>query len=278
MEKKPKNPATRSSQSDISKTLTVLKQSGARFLKSETNELLEQLRNIVIGPVAHSEDQALFAQIANVVKVSVDGAKKYIKTTKETHKPQIDALATQLDAAKTKLKDLIEPVTELVRELERIDSQARNAINTFATEQFRREEAAKAQAAAEAAKAQAASSPPKFMPKAPDTPKLADTKPQTLTYRTIRKVIVKDLAAVPDNLVVKQVDVDLLRMWLQNNTFMLSDDIEALADGRVKIMIPAGKVPEAALVRTGVKERIILDLNGCAGVEIVEEKSVAVTQ
>ena len=188
-----------------------------------------------------------------------------------TAKPEIKKLDETLKDLKSEYKEKAAPYKEVVDELDRIDESARNALSVFVTEKER-------QAAEVKIAAPTAGEGPKFMPAVPASAPVS-YKGHDLGFTTKKVVQVVDINAVPDQYIQFKPNQERIAAWLGSKlgtVLGIDFGVEVLSDGRIKVTFQAGRLPKELMDRADVKERLILDANGCDGVKIIEEKRAVV--
>jgi hypothetical protein len=211
-------------------------------------------------------DKEAFLTVSTVVKKLDKALKEVIKEQDAKYKPDIKQLEEQVKTLKEKYKVAVTPYKEAAAELRRIDTNARDAISVYMTAKM--EEARKAETPKPGQ--------PAFAKPAATTKDMGISKGGNDLGFTTREVVhITDISKVPSELVTYRADENA---WAEalSKLGIGNADLQTLANGNLTIKIAVDMMPDNLRERSGVKERAILELGGCAGVEIKEEVRAAV--
>lgn len=247
---------------DIKKALTTLADKSSGFSKSKILALVTTLKAIDVHEMTSDKDKESFLKVSLLVKDLSARVKAFSKSLDEKHKPGIKELEEQLSEKKDAYKEAVEPFKDAKRELDRIDTEARDAVSKYMTAQI------EAQQKVEAPKPGAG---PAFMPAASEVSNLGISKGgHDLNFATKRVVHVNALADVPDNFAQWEPDLAAVSTWL-TQAGIPAAETKVLADGTLTLKIAVTDLPKTLRTKTGVRDSAILAAGGCAGVTIKDE-------
>lgn len=244
---------------DVKHMLTVI---GRKPVKKTASmaEWLEALSSIRVNALTDDAEKDLFYEVAVAVKESKKRVKEVQKGIDEKHKPTIKELEDELDKAKQEYRALVDPLKQVIRELDRIDAEARDAVSAYTTAQVKA-----AQEAAKKIVAEAPASEPVFLPK--EVAAVNGHQPNMVQRTT---VMVLDLQAVPDEYCTWAPDVEAVGRALAG-IGITNPEIKVQADGTVVIKADPAKLPSGLRRKNGVKPAVIIGVGGCPGVELATE-------
>lgn len=247
---------------DIKKALTTLTDNNvAKMKRADVEALGTTLAGVQVNEMTDEKDKAAFLQVGVLVKTLTSAVKAVITKIDDKHKPEIKELDAKLDKLKTAYKDAVAPYKAVNAELSRIDAEARNAVTDFMTKVIGQERADVA--------APAPGDAPVFV-SAPENHNISRGGHE-LTFTTKKVTKITDLRLVPDNLATWAPDEAAVRAWLKASGIHDNFELKTQADGTLALKIPVTALPANMRKKTGVKERVVVDLGGCPGVELVDE-------
>jgi len=222
---------------------------------------LELLKNIVISEAKNDGDKELFTLVASAIKKTQKTLKAKIDKIKGKYKGRIAAAQEKLNELKQEQQDQVGPLSDVVNELKRIDTEARSAIAVFATEQMK---------VLEAEHEDLEPHEKAMLPAAEN--QVTRVKGVAMSFRDHTVVEIQNIQKVPAKYLVKEAVKELVLQWIVSKTGLVVEDIAVQGNGLTVIKFQSSDLPEECKKITGVNESAIIAVGGCPGVNIKTEK------
>ena len=229
--------------------------------KDNLNLQLDTLKNIEIGEAKSDADKELFTLVASAIKKTTKALKAQSDKIKGKFKTKIATAKEKLDNLKNEQNKQVGPISDVIHELQRIDTEAREAIGKYATTQM----------ASLEEEFEDLEPFEKAMLPAPEN-QVTRVQGVSMSFRDHTVVKVTNIKKVPKEYLLKEPDQTMILNWFVSKTRVAVHELNIQANGLVVIKLKASDVPDELKRVVGVNENAIVAAGGCEGVEIATEK------